>query len=58
METESCKTKDLEYNTGGTIKREIDDILMILLTSPGTYKVVYDVASSPKAKFSSVLVES
>ena len=36
MGTESCKTKDLERNTGGTFKREIDDILMILLTSPGT----------------------
>ena len=35
MGTESCKTKDLEHNTGGNIKSVIDGILMIFITSPG-----------------------
>ena len=35
MGTESCKTKDLEHNTGGHIKSVIDGILMIFVTSPG-----------------------
>ena len=59
MRTESCKTKDLEHNTGGNIKSVIDGILMIFITSPGMlYRVVYDVASSFMAKVSCVLVES
>nr|POF23636.1 hypothetical protein CFP56_75064 [Quercus suber] len=43
MGTESCKTKDLEHNTGGTFKREIDDILMILLTSSEQYMMLQEV---------------
>ena len=35
MGTKSCKTKDLEHNTGGNIKNVIDGILMIFVTSPG-----------------------
>ena len=35
MGIESCKTKDLEHNTGGNIKSVIDGILMIFVTSPG-----------------------
>ena len=33
--TESCKTEDLEHNTGGNIKSVIDGVLMIFVTSPG-----------------------
>ena len=59
MGTESCRTKDLEHNTGGNIKSVTDGILMIFITSPGMlYRVVYDVASSFMAKVSCVLVES
>ena len=59
MGTESCKTKDLEHNTGGNIKSVIDGILMIFITSLGLlYRVAYDVASSFMAKVSCVLVES